>query len=345
MKHALGPAALFSCLIGWSGSVAADELRIIDWSGLLYRAETDVVEAEIVGSTGVFGANSLASDSAGVLYTIAGQDQFLFEIDPVTAEATPLFRFGVGRGVLGIALSPANGFLYAIVEFDPATDVLYAIDFENEVWGEVGQLDHTRVQSLAFAADGRLLGWDVGVGLIEIDPRTGASTDISDKSGGTSDIQTIEFTPEGELWAARSALYKVDPQNAGYRRFTPPLNVVDARGMAFLPRTSGLHLEEPSPGEAGVENVLTAVRVSEAGHTVAFVGGLEVGGTRPGPICPAIVVGIAAPILVGKAIADEQGIARLSALAPDELEGERVLLQAIDVDACERSNLVGFTFQ
>ncbi len=107
-------------------------------------------------------------------------------------------------------------------------------------------------------------------------------------------------------------------------------------------RLETLTLDPPSPGTAGVNNILSA-HGATPGARVHFIYGLRSGSTNV-PGCPGVTVGMNAPIIAGSQVADVFGDTDLTRFVPPAASGRRVLLQAVEQSSCTVSNLVDFTF-
>lgn len=154
----------------------------------------------MVGATGFTALNSMASDAAGTLYTIS-KNQEIITIDPLSGTGTQEALVDISD-FRAIAFSRDN-VLFAIHAGTPdamtAIDNLYTIDTKTGVSTLVGSTGYPGIQGLAFNAAGTLFGWEVGsgdgrgVGLVKIDPNTGAATDVNtDVFGSAFDIQTMQ---------------------------------------------------------------------------------------------------------------------------------------------------------
>jgi hypothetical protein len=108
----------------------------------------------------------------------------LFTINPASGVRTPgrCSASAVAADVRGLAFSAAN-VLFAINNTGPAgglnPDDLFTINVAAGAGALIGATGLIDLQGLDFAPDGTLYGWDISVGLVTIDPATGAATDVN----------------------------------------------------------------------------------------------------------------------------------------------------------------------
>jgi hypothetical protein len=144
-----------------------------------------------IGLSGVTSLNSLARNSAGVLFSVGVGDagNQLVTINPLTGVATSVAALNFGAdtpSVRGLAFS-SNDILYAINNGgDPGSasddDNLYTINLQTGSATLVGNTGFPGIQSLDFSPQGVLYGWAVGgcgdcsgPGLVIINPSIGRS--------------------------------------------------------------------------------------------------------------------------------------------------------------------------
>lgn len=184
--------------------------------------------------------NSMAKDSAGVLYSIRGSE--LFQVDGVAGTVTKVLDLSQVIDSRGMAIGP-DGALYAIENGGDSgqTDVLdelYKVAMDTGTVTFVGTTGVTGLQALEFAPDGTLYGWDVGtgtgagLGLVTVDALNAATTDVSPNAAGTAAVQTLAFGPDGALYGAGHQLFSV---NIGTGTLTPigASTSYDIRGMEY----------------------------------------------------------------------------------------------------------------
>ena len=239
-------AAYFLCLlstISFHNSAHAD-LIAIDFNGTLVEIDkTTGVGVPIGGSGVVNGLNAVASDSTGTFYSAGGTglnvDNDLYTFDLLTGVASSIATLNLGPvvSVRGMAFSPGDT-LYALNNGGGLTstivdDELYTINPLTGMGTLVGSTGLTAIQAISFSSAGALFGWDIGLGLLGIDPLTGIATDINVAIGATANIQTIAFDTDGTLYGAGDALYTIDTIT-GMVTLIGSGGYTDVRGMDFM---------------------------------------------------------------------------------------------------------------
>jgi hypothetical protein len=235
---------LVLCSILLIPSYATAKLIGVSWS-LTNSPVVTINEATGTGSTlgpsGFAFLNSLTKDGNGVLYSVS--DSKLIKIDPATGLGTLVVTLNFGAtppNVRGLAFSPTPtaATLFAI-NCRPGTGIqphdLYVINIATGVGSLIGPNgDGFVVQDIAFSPTGVLYGWDVNKGLVTINMITGAATAVNPLSGGTPNIQSIVFAPDGTLYGAGNGLYKINPTTGAYVMVGSG-DYSDVRGIAVIP--------------------------------------------------------------------------------------------------------------
>lgn len=188
--------------------------------------------------------NSLAQNSAseffGGWFSGSGDNGRVSKIDIATGALLQTFNAvtpGAGSS-RGLAFD-ASDTLYAIVNRNDMSgsptldDDLYTFDLDAQTTTRVGSLGFRAVQGLDIAPDGTFYAWDITAGLLRVDPLTGLATDVSPTVGGTVDIQSIAFTPDGRLFGARGNLYSIDPTTGAFAQIGVGSGV-DLRGLEYV---------------------------------------------------------------------------------------------------------------
>ncbi|MBE9061876.1 hypothetical protein [cf. Phormidesmis sp. LEGE 11477] len=202
----------------------------------IFRLEADG-SGSLIGNSG-FGGNSLASDSIGDLFTIAGP---LVKIDPETGVGVSNTQFGVGD-VRALAFSNADE-LFAISQPPSSAFELFELNIETGQQTLINRIiGANAVQGLDFAPDGTLYGWDLSLGLITINPQTGEATDVNSAVGANAAIQSITVTDDGRLFGARDALYEIDIET-GEATFVGEGDYDDIRGIEAFKTVDGQPLQ------------------------------------------------------------------------------------------------------
>jgi hypothetical protein len=174
--------------------------------------------------------------------------------------------------------------------------------------------------------NGQVLGWDdryPSIAKINVDNAADPGKDVymiyqSDDLGGTS--VTEEGTGEGKM-------------NIDYIKFV---------GFYLDVLSSSLDFTGPIPGIAGMDNTF-GVSGATPGEYVHFFYGLSPGSTGSFD-CLGVTVDIDDPIRIGYAVADNNGVATITAFVPERASGRTILFQATEISNCEVSNLVEYSF-
>jgi len=191
-----------------------------DGSLVLISETTGAVQ--LLGVTTVPGLTSLArSERYGLLsYSHQIAQPWLVWVNPITAQAG-VQTYPALNDVRAMA-SDSNGVFYALDAIGGgAENRLYWIDLtlppgDPNVNHHIGTLSiggstGTYVTGMTDGPNGLLYAWSVVYGLITIDSQTAATTDVNAVMDGGSAIQTLAWTPSGELYGAYNQLYLVDP--------------------------------------------------------------------------------------------------------------------------------------
>ena len=229
----------------------------VSWSATdspAYAIDVSTGQSVSLGLTGFLHLNSLAASSSGQLYS--ADDSRLVRIKPQGGVGDVAVSIGsninLGTSIRGLAFS-SNDVLYAINNGDPpdqaagTPDPLYILD---RVTGDaqlVGSTGFAAIQGLDFGPDGALYAWDIFKGLLKVNPATGLATDVNLAIGGTGDIQTIAFGPNGILYGACNGLYVINPSTGAFT-LSASLGNLDIRGLDFV--------AEPSAGRLAAIAIL-----------------------------------------------------------------------------------------
>ncbi len=242
---------------------------------------------------------------------------------------------------------------------DPPPSMLVA---ERAIDNLTGQPNFTAPNALGFG------GYSPGngaaftrFGSMEIEPAAGTATsatiNVYDFGNGGGVTLKLEASLEGIVvatdtvtlpggWFINHSMLTIESEEFDHlllRAGPSPSDVVfmliDTVTLAFEGR---LTLDPPSPGLAGVNNTLSA-HGATPGERVYFVYGLRSGSTNI-PGCPGVVLGMAAPAILGSNVANGVGEAELTFFVPNAAHNRRVFFQAVERSSCEVSNLVEFVF-
>jgi hypothetical protein len=250
-------------------ATAAYDLVGVGWHDLnspIYRLDSSTGSAQFVGSSGAGSLNALACDSSGVIYAAGASDR-LYTINPQTGAASLAATISLGSQAVQIralAFAP-DGTLYALengmgTSQTTTNDEIWTINESTGVGAFVGLTNLFGIQAMEFGPNGTLYGWDCGntgsngFGLVTIDPVTGAATDVNPAIGGTADVQSITFRPDGSMVGGGFSLFSINPMT-GAQTFTGSTGN-DLRGFVYIP--------EPTIGAATLLPVSTWVLARRA---------------------------------------------------------------------------------
>jgi len=217
-------------------------------------------------TTGCRAYNSLAQSSAGELFggwfSGSGNQGRVSRFDPATGAILETFNaITPGAGDTRGLSFDANDNLYAVVNRDDNSgsptldDDLYRFDLTNETTTVIGSLGFRGVQGFDIAPNGTFFAWDGDDGLLTVDPTTGSATDVNPAIGGTAEIQSIVFAPDGRLFGARRNLYSIDTATGIFTQIGNGSNI-DLRGIEYVvPEPSGV-----SMGLTGLATLVLRVR-------------------------------------------------------------------------------------
>jgi hypothetical protein len=170
---------------------------------------------------------ALAQNAAGELYagwfSSSAENGRVSRINSATG--APLQTFNAvtpGAGDIRGLSFDLTGRLFAVVNRNDAQgsptlpDDLYEINLAGQTTSRIGSLGFLGVQGLDASLGGSLFAWDVQDGLLMVNPVTGAATDVNAGIGGTAQIQSIVFAPDGRLFGAGDALYGINPMTGAF---------------------------------------------------------------------------------------------------------------------------------
>jgi hypothetical protein len=245
MTHSAHLSCCLVALVCWCSQPARafDLMSVSYLNGPVARINPLTGSGVPIGVPGFATLNSLAANGAGTFYSASGSS--LVTINPITGAGTQVATLNFGANapdVRGLAISPA-GVLYAANDGGLGSDLLYTVDTATGQATLVGSTGVAGIQALEFSGTGVLYGWEVGtfgpgMGLVTINPLTGAVTDVNPAIGGNSaQIQGLAFGPNGLLYGARDALYTIDLAT-GAIILVGSGGYSDVRGLAVVPEPS-----------------------------------------------------------------------------------------------------------
>jgi len=180
---------------------AATLLGVESDTGKLYEISTENASLSLIGNTGIRELCSLDVSPDGILYGFnVGSEAVLFQIDPKTAQTTPVGPLGLFAGMVegGLAFAPEDGTAY-----------------------------------------GLNLGTETNAQLVRIDILTGEATPVGALSGATNDINGLAWRSRDRMLVGlnriSNSLVAIDPLTAACSVITQLNTVVGGvGGMAAL---------------------------------------------------------------------------------------------------------------
>ncbi|HRF58689.1 MAG TPA: hypothetical protein PLH94_02105 [Fimbriimonadaceae bacterium] len=210
------------CLLRKPGTMYA-----VDW------ASSALLKVDMRTGTGnlVFGfggdPNSMTMGGDGRLYIgTIGPTIGVFDLN--TNTISPSWTFA-GRDWRGLAWLGND--LYGISDAAPS-DTLWRI---NPIFGTstlVGNTGFALIQSLTTSPDGTMYAYDLGAGLLTVNPLTGAATDVNPGVGAVL-IQGLEFGLLDRLYGARDDLYTLNTPT-GLSTLIGGAGYSDLRGLGYV---------------------------------------------------------------------------------------------------------------
>lgn len=244
--------AFILCLM-MNNSAQASDFLTVTFTGEFWRfGENPTEPAQFLGRPGTTGANALAIDSTGRI--IVGGSNLYENLQAFSLDSVSLEPFVTEEG-FSITLDSTRG-----LAFD-AADRLFAVTRNGSTRGSQSSLERIDlesgtveriatwpseigIQSLSFAADGQLFGWDVtgDAGLTRIDPETGALEEVDSTLPSLFNIQGMTVARDGRLLGISGLLHEADP-DSGSTSIVRLIGSGDYRGLIQLPAI-------PEPGTA-----------------------------------------------------------------------------------------------
>jgi hypothetical protein len=272
-------AALVLAALVDTNAVSQDLIGVV-WAGEVCRIDSHTMTATPIG-TGLLGQNALAIDGAGRIWSTAFLGfHSLTNINPVTGVATTVGAAPDFRGLAG----DGSATLWGIVAFDIG-QMNQLARFNTTTGGmtTIATLPFAYVQALTFHR-GVLYGWDLGQGLIALDPVTGqASTVFPGLGSGGVDGQWLCSHPDGRLLVGRDRTFEIDLAT-GATTLVGNLGL-DLRGVGVLGDMTAVGLpcgDAVGPATLSVSGLLrigppvTAISINHATGTIgAMIFGLS----------------------------------------------------------------------
>lgn len=330
----------------------AQELIGLEAGGELYRIDPRTGFTAPIGGTGVYGElwTSLAQDSSGRLFSSYGYYNHpyeIYEIDPLTGHASFVLQTNF-VGVSAMAFGPGDVLYLTENPSAPGSSdyELHQVDLITGVTTLVGSTGVGGIVTLDFDDRGRLWAFPFE-GLVELDPLTGAATDVNPTFQGPPDpTKSMVFGENDALWMIDIGVW-IGDRSTGVPSLVAP--------MSYFSIFSGLeYLPGPTPpfslwttGETGGAMGLRAVGATP-GAQVAIL--MTQGGGGPTPIpagkpCAGTLLDLnsgMSPLRVLRA--DAQGRVALGPTYVPLSVAPTTHLQAVDLTTCQTSNHARIVF-
>lgn len=201
----------FAVLTLACASLGAQDSLAVAFNGSVYHLDTATPRITSLPVAGLIGQNALARDANGVFWSTSrvGTSYFLTRLDPATGIATVVHPLPDARG---LAAGPAAD-LYMVHEppLPQTIDMFARIDTSTGNVTAIGPTGFTGLQALVVSGSS-VFAWDITLGLIAIDPRTGIGTDVNPGVAGPA-LQTLWLQPDGRVFGATgggTTLYTID---------------------------------------------------------------------------------------------------------------------------------------
>ena len=223
----------FALAASLSTPLGDEQILAVQYAGGVHSLDPAGGSTE-VGDSGFVLLNSMARDSRGGLYTAAGgsfQNEIV-RLDPATGAGTSVFQTRL-CDIRALAFGPEDILLAMVAEEGTGQPFdLVRINLETEKVFPIGTID-AGIQGMAFG-HGRLYAWHGPLGLVTIDLQTAAVTDVNPDAGFFTNLQSLAFDPEGNLYGADDTLYSID-RHTGIPTAIGPTGVSGGvRGIEFL---------------------------------------------------------------------------------------------------------------
>jgi len=181
----------------------------VDFTGTAYEVDLTTGQSRNLGPTGVSGCNAMTTSAARTIWYAtarSGPSHQLVTIDPIDAHATVVVP-NLGADIRGLC-DGNSGELLGIANGADNQDSLVRIVPSTGQVIPVGPTGLNGIQAVA-RLRGSLVAWDIQLGIVDIDRRTGVATDRNPAIGaGTIDIQFLTFVGE-RLFGGSTRLYEI----------------------------------------------------------------------------------------------------------------------------------------
>lgn len=181
----------------------------VDFAGTAYEVDLATGQSRNLGPTGATGCNAMTTDLPGKTWYATARSGSLHQlvtIDPIDAHAT-VVAANLGVDVRGLCHG-SGGELFGIANGPDNQDSLVRIVPSSGQVIPVGPTGMNGIQAVA-RKRGTLVAWDIALGIVDIDFRTGVATDRHPALGaGTVDIQFLTFVGD-RLYGGSTQLYEI----------------------------------------------------------------------------------------------------------------------------------------
>ena len=264
-------AALAAALFAFVG-IAHAAILGVQFNGSVYSINETTAVPTLLSNNGTFSANAMTRTSTGTYYVAGGLGtSTLNTVNSTTGVMTAGPVITPNDDVRGLAASPTDVIYATAATGGGAGASLYTINPATGAGTLIAAVGP--MQGLTFSTAGTLYGWSNTLGLVTIDPTTGAVTDVNPAIGSTVNIQTLAFSPGGVLYAgSQPDLYTVDVATGALTLVGNLTPVNDLRGMEFVsggPPAPGVSL---TPSPLGFGNQVVATTSAPQGLTLQNIG-------------------------------------------------------------------------
>jgi len=336
-------------LLASSASLSSQEILILGIGGDLHSVDPNSGDATFIGLTGLqmYFWPSMAIDSQGRLFAAYGRDDVgygIYEINPNTGHATFVVQTNLG-GPASMAFGPGD-VLYVgndrTAPTIPHKFDLYTLDLSTGVDTFIGAIGATNVLAMNYS-QGTLWGYAGIKGLIQIDPATGASTDVNPNFTGPQNATvSFCFDEEGAIYYIDGVLWMLDSETG----VASAVNYASPFGFWG----EAVFIDGPTPHFSlwlsGVTDGSMSIKLAGATPfgqiAVAFAQGTGGPTAIPaGHLCAGTALDLNAGMRIQSIVtADSEGKAAIGPQFVPAAALGLVRLQAIDLTTCETSNRV-----
>ena len=273
-------ASLLSCMLPLAAQTFPQDLLGLTFFGDAIGLASRTGHGSLIAATGQTGYNGSARVGDSIyacaqVGTVPAVQYFLDRIDDATGQATRLFSLSQDLRAMA---STSNGVLYAVAQSSPS-DVLVRVSVTSGAIATVGPIGFSGVQGLT-ERNGRLYGWDLTAGLLQISSATGAGVDVNPAVGTNGFIlQFLTTMADGRIVGGNNSLYDVDPatgvpDHLGAGQYNSLRAGEERYGVLY---TFGVGCEGVNMTLSGVPQSPTTITTTSIGHDPTTLGAVQVG--------------------------------------------------------------------